>query len=399
MNAVDALSEYLDRCVRRLRRYVWVRGAAIGAVTALLLTAALMWIMRQVPASPLSLRVERLALIAGIVAALAASLRRRFGRMETAREIEARLPAFSQRLLTFVERERKHCEDPFLPLLADSALPAAAAFTPRDLIPGRRFAAASIALIAAALSLLFLIQTQTDAAVLWARREAFRMEMKAARNTVRRGGEWTVATRLSGFRATQATLRIRNAGEREWRAVPLLRTNDDALFAIELPAVEHSMDYYAESSGVRSPVARLHVVDLPTVTGIRVTYSQNSIPARTEDGDIFAPAGAIANIEVQTDRPLHGGQVVFEEAGAIALAPTARFHVLREDGYHVSVRYGGEDVPISREHAIEVMTGDSPPPEPRSLLQGNRVGPIPGGYEHAVSEYYRRLSEEQAHRP
>jgi len=65
---------------------------------------------------------------------------------------------------------------------------------------------------------------------------------------------------------------------------------------------------------------------------------------------------------------------------------------------NVSVRYGGEDVPISREHSIEVIAGEAPP-EPRSLLKGNRVGPIPGGYEHAVSEYYRRLSEQQAHRP
>jgi len=175
----------------------------------------------------------------------------------------------------------------------------------------------------------------------------------------------------------------------------MLPTNDAALFALQLPAVAQSIDYYAESKGVRSPVSRLHVVDLPTVTGIRVTYAESSVPARTENGDILAPARAIANVEVQTDRPLSGGQLVFEEAEPIPLDPAARFRVLREDGYHVSVRDGGEDVPISREHSIEVMTGEWPAPETRSLLKGDRVGPIPSGYEQAVREYYRRLSAQQ----
>ena len=395
MNTVDALSDYLDRCVRRLRRYVWLKGAAMAALTALLLTVALTGIMSRVPASPLSLRGERLVLIAGIAAVFAVCLRRRPGRADAARRIEARLPAFSQQLLTFVDREQKHRGDPFLPLLADSALQTAAAFTPGDLIAGRRFAAVFMALLAAIVSLLFLIHTQTSAAVLWASRPAFRIETRAARNTVRRGGEWTVAAHVSGFAAPQATLRLRDAGGQQWRSVPMLPTTGDALFAVELPAVAHSIDYYAESNGVRSPVSRLNVVDLPTVTGIRVTYSGNSLPARAEDGDIFAPAGAIANIDIQTDRPLSGGRLVFEESDPIPLAPTASFRVLREDGYHVSVRYGGEDVPISSEHSIDVITSEGPAPEPRSLLKGNRVGPIPGGYEHAVSEYYRRLSEQQ----
>lgn len=395
MNAVDALSGYLDCCVRRLRSYAWLRGAAIVASAALLLTVVLTWAMSRIPASPASLRAERLVLIAGILVALVLSVRRRVGQAEAARRLEARIPDFSQHLVTFVDRERKHREDPFLPLLADSALQTAAAFTPRDLISGRRFAAACMMFVAAALSLIFLIQTQTNAAVLWARRQAFRIELKAARHTVRRGGEWTVAARVSGFTAAQATLRIREAEDGEWQSVPMLPTSDHALFAIQLPAIAHSIDYYAESKGVRSPVSRLNVVDLPAVTGIRVRYSENSIPARTEDGDIFAPAGAIANIDVQTDRPLSGAQLVFEESDPIALAPAARFRVLRQDGYHVSVRYAGEDIPISREHSIEVIAGEEPPPEPRSLLKGNRVGPIPGGYEHAVSEYYRRLSEQQ----
>jgi hypothetical protein len=116
------------------------------------------------------------------------------------------------------------------------------------------------------------------------------------------------------------------------------------------------------------------------------------------DGDIIAPAGAVANVEVQTDRPLSGGQLVFEEADPIPLAPTAHFRVLRDDGYHVSVRYAGEDVPISSEHSIEVLTGEDRAPKGASLLQGDRVGPMPRGYEKAVSEYYRRLSEQQAER-
>jgi hypothetical protein len=378
-----------------MRCYAWLRSAAIAALAAVLLTIALAWMMIRIPASPGSLRGERLVLAAGILAALMLFGRRRVTREEAARRLEERLPEFSQQLLTFVDCQGKRSRDPFLPLLADQALQTAAAFTPEDLISGRRFAAASMTLIATLGALLFLVLTVTNAGVLWARRQAFQVALKATRNTVRRGGEWTVTARVSGFTATQAALRIRNAGDREWQAVPMLPAGDDGRFAIQLPAVEHSMDYYAESQGVHSPVSHLNVVDLPTVTAIRVTYSENAIPARDEDGDIFAPAGALATVEVQTDRPLTGGRLVFEEADAIPLAPTARFRVLREDGYHVSVRYAGEDVPITREHSVEVITGESPAPQPRSLLKGNRVGPVPRGYEHAVSEYYRRLSQQK----
>ncbi|HXE64719.1 MAG TPA: hypothetical protein VN519_14340 [Bryobacteraceae bacterium] len=398
MSPVDALSGYLDRCVRRLRCHAWLRGAAMVVLAALLLTIALTWTMSRIPASPRSLRAERLVLLAGILAAAVLSVRARIGRDTAARLIEARLPAFSQQLVTFVERAEKHRDDPFLPLLADGALPAAAAFTPRDLVSGGRFAAASMTLIAAACALLFLVLTGTNAGVLWGRREAFRVDLKAARNTVRRGGEWTVQARVSGFAATQATLRVRNAGDREWQSIPLLPEGQDAVFAIQLPTVARSMEYYAESNGVRSPVSRLKVVDLPNVTGIRVILSGNSAPAPAADGDIIAPAGAIANIEVETDRPLNGGQLVFEEADPIALTPNARFRVLRNDGYHVSVRYAGEDVPISGEHSIEVLTDEGPAPKGLSLLEGGRVGPMPSGYEKAVSEYYRRLSEQQAER-
>ncbi|HVV43623.1 MAG TPA: hypothetical protein VHC72_00410 [Bryobacteraceae bacterium] len=378
-----------------MRCYAWLRSAAIAALAAVLLTIALAWVMIRIPASPGSLRGERLVLAAGIVAAVMLSGRRRVTREEAARRLEERLPEFSQQLLTFVDCERKRHNDTFLPLLADQALQTAAAFSPRDLISGPRFAAASMTLLAALGALFFVVFTVANAGVLWARTQAFQIVLQAPRNTVRRGGEWTVAARISGFTPGQATLRIRNAGDREWHSVPMLPAGDDGGFAIQLPAVEHSIDYYAEAQDVRSRVSHLNVVDLPTVTGIRVTYSENAIPARAEDGDIFAPAGAVANVEVQTDRPLTGGRLVFEEGEAIPLTPTARFRVLREDGYHVSVRYAGEDVPISREHSVEVITGEGPAPQPRSLLKGNRVGPMPRGYEQAVSEYYRRLSQQK----
>ncbi len=398
MNAVDALSGYLDRCVRRLRRYQWLCGAVLVVGAALLLTIGIAWTMSRIPASPGSLLAERVLLIAGVVIAGCFSLRQRVSCAGAARRIEARFPAFSQQLITFVDRERRHREDPFLPLLADGALQNAAAFPPEQLVSGRRFATGSIALLTALSGLVFLVLTERNAGVLWARQQPFRVDLKAGRNTVRRGGEWTVTARVSGFAASAATLRIRPAGNREWQSVPMLPAGEDSVFAIQLPAVAQAMDYYAESKGVRSPVSHVNVVDLPTVTGIHVTYSENSSPARTEDGDIFAPAGTIANVEIQTDRPLTAGQLVFERGSAAPLSPTARFRVLREDGYHVSVRYDGENVPISTEHSIEVLGGEAPLPKERSLLKGDRVGPMPSGYEQSVSEYYRRLSEEQSAR-
>ncbi|HVW11766.1 MAG TPA: hypothetical protein VHC90_24455 [Bryobacteraceae bacterium] len=159
MNAVDALSGYLDRCVRRLRGYIWLRGAVLVVGTALLLTVAIAWIMSRIPASPGSLLAERALLLAGVLTAAGFSSRRRVTREAAARRLERRFPAFSQQIVTFVDREKTHRDDPFLPLLAEGALQNAAAFPPAELVPRWRLTAVWMTLLAAASALLLLVLT------------------------------------------------------------------------------------------------------------------------------------------------------------------------------------------------------------------------------------------------
>jgi hypothetical protein len=131
-----------------------------------------------------------------------------------------------------------------------------------------------------------------------------------------------------------------------------------------------------------------------------VTYSPPT--QEPTSGDVIAPAGTVARIEIETDRPMNGGELVLEEGDPIGLdsmqgnKTSANLRVLRDDGYHVSVMYGGEPVQVSDEHAIEVLMRDTGRGRGRSLVEGVRTGPVPAGYETAVAEYYRRLSAQAA---
>jgi hypothetical protein len=399
MSRVEALSGYLDRCVRRLRRYAWVRGAAIFSVTALFLTVTLAWIMSRVPGSPAALLAERVMLGAGVIGALWIACRR-LNRTAVVNRLEITFPAFSQRLTTFIDREQLYPADPFLPLLADEALTIAAAASPRQFVPPRSFVYASLAAMMSVSLLVFLILTASNAGVLWGIREAFRIEVKASHKTVRRGGEVTVTAQVSGFSAHNASLWMRTAAH-SWQSVPMLPASEEHTFALWIASVPQNTEYYVEAGGVRSPHSRVGVVDLPAVTGVRVSYPNGPLSARAVNGDIIAPAGAIPNLEILSDRPLTDAQLIFEKADPIPIAPGAETHfrVLRNDGYHVSVRYAGEDIAVSREYAVEVLTGEAHAPPQPALLQGSRIGPMPPGYEKSVSEYYRRLSEQQTARP
>jgi len=408
MTACERLSDYLDRMARRFLLYRWTSGFSTAIGFTLVLTIALAWILTLAVPSPSLVALCRHVLFwsAGIAAACAITIPLwHRTRKSVARKLERKCPRFEQRLITFLDRSQTNAADPFLPLLAENALELSRSAGPETLIARRKLTLTAIAGAACGLVLASLIlwtpgQLGNGARALWTGKTVFSIAVKADRRTVRRGGDLVVSAHLTGFNTGKANLWIRDSGAGAWRSNPMLATSESAGFGLQLSSVRESVEYYVEADGIRSPVAHVNVVDLPGVRNIRVSYPHDPSREGTA-GDIVAPAGTIANIEIETDRPMTGGQFILEEDNPIALPPTrdnktsASLRVLRDDGYRVSILYDGEPVPVSDEHAIEVLTRDRNPGQGTSLLTGLHAGPVPAGYEKAVSDYYKRLGELQ----
>jgi hypothetical protein len=403
------LRQYLNQIARRLQLLICLTGAAVTITLTAVLTAGLAWWLTLLPGSPATLTLFRIILfaIAGVSALCAILPLLRINPNRIARIAERKFPGFDQRLITFTERAQAGCHDPFLPLLAESTVEIARNAAPEKIV-SRRALIGMATLMAVGATLLVLTLASSgpigrNAQALWGRGKLFSIEAASSQKTVRRGGNVIVTARLSGFKANRANLWMRKSGASVWTSAAMLTRDSDSEFALQLNELPKDIDYYVESEGIRSPVSHLNVIDLPAVTHIGVTYP-TGIAGLTTDGDIVAPAGALARVQIETDRPMPAAQLTLDEGDPVNLAATennrvsTNVRVLRDGGYHVSISYKGEMVQVSDDHPIEVMTRDNAQPHPRSLLEGVHAAPVPAGYEQSVADYYRRLSELQATR-
>jgi hypothetical protein len=407
MTSSGQLLEYLESVGRRLRKKIWARGLAVVAASTLVFTIALSWLLAASSPTPGSVLICRvlLAIAVGITVCFAIVFPiRRQQILRTVRELERTFPAFNQRITTFLDRHLRNAADPFLPLLAGDALTIARQVSPEVFFSRRRsieYAAAPLAVFA----LLWLILAAPGAIgfgarALWTGASTFGIEAKTARKTLRRGSDAIVTAHVSGFSADGATLLFRQSGSSVWKSSPMIPTSQPSEFAFRLAGLQSSVEYFVKADGVRSPVSRLNVVELPGVRNIRVTYPANPEIEET-DGDVIAPAGTVAHLEIETDRPMESSSLTLEEGDPVTLPSTtgnktfANLRVLRDDNYHVSLTFDGDSVPVSEEYAVEVLNADSGRPHSASLLQGIRSGSVPVGYERAVAEYYRKLRDQE----
>jgi hypothetical protein len=146
------------------------------------------------------------------------------------------------------------------------------------------------------------------------------------------------------------------------------------------------VEYYVEAGGVHSKTFKLDVIDLPFIKKIKVTYHYPSwlgLPETTEDpgGDLRAVAGTIAELTIETDRPLKSGIAEFDNNTKLPLEGsgttlTLKVPIERDGMYHFSAVEQGQSVRLSEDYFIEARA-DNPPTvhfiRPRSDA---RVSPI-----------------------
>ncbi|HEX5581946.1 MAG TPA: DUF4175 family protein, partial [Gemmatimonadaceae bacterium] len=184
---------------------------------------------------------------------------------------------------------------------------------------------------------------------------------------------------LAGFTSDSVALHVRTlpdsaaapADSGAWMTIPMSR-DSAAAFAVRLYDVVAPTEYFVESDGVRSPVHRLRVVDLPAVERLDLVYD---FPAYTglapdsvtDGGDIAAPVGTRVRVRTFTTMPVGGGRLVVEGGDTVRLAATpdgaleGTIAVRRPGFYRVELdAAGARTVRGSLDYVIDVVE-DRPP--------------------------------------
>ena len=190
--------------------------------------------------------------------------------------------------------------------------------------------------------------------------------------TVPRGADVQITAALRGFSSDLVEIVTRRGASAEWERIPMGTGPDSGRFEARLFDLDTDLEYYVESSGVRSGVFRLTVRDLPAVRSIDLDLRFPSYtglePERVEEaGDVAAVRGTRVRVSVRTTMPVRGGRMVFEGDSARAMQLTSDStlvgeFVVRDDGFY-RVELTAEDgtrVSGTVEYVIDALD-DMPP--------------------------------------
>ena len=383
MSPLDQLNAYLQRLESRLRLSAVSKGTSLVAVSALVVTVLLVWIINRYAFSSTSLLWARILLFISVATAIAFGLvipLLRMNRRNAARSAERQFPDFQERLLTLAEKPNSN--DPFVELLADDAMKVAHANQPERLAPtGPILGFLTSAGLALAV-LLWLILAGPGylgygTSLLWAgaprvgNHAFYDIAVNPGDRTVRRKSDQLVTAQLIGFEAPKVRLYAQSKSASKWEPVEMRPSPGASTYEFLFSGLAENVEYYVEAGAVHSKHFNLHVIDLPAIQKIRVTYhypAWSGMKDAVEDpgGDLRAVEGTDAEIAIQTDRPLSKGILMLSDDSQVAFQPgagnslTAHLTIQKDGMYHIAAIEQGENVRMSEDFFIEARK-DSPP--------------------------------------
>jgi len=86
--------------------------------------------------------------------------------------------------------------------------------------------------------------------------------------SVARGADQTISAILGGFDSDRVEIAVKAVGSEEWQRWPMIFDVESSAHGFMLFDLQDEAHYFVESSGVRSDIFRLEVVDLPFVERI-----------------------------------------------------------------------------------------------------------------------------------
>src|SRR5262249_29227415 len=141
-------------------------------------------------------------------------------------------------------------------------------------------------------------------------------------HTIRKRADQVITASLSGFTAPKVRFFAKYASASQWEQADMRPETSGTSYQFVIAGVPESLEYYVEAGGVQSQHYKLNVIDLPGVKKIRVTYhfpSWTEMKDVVEDpgGDLRAVQGTVAEVAVQTDRPLSNGALLLDDGSKI----------------------------------------------------------------------------------
>ncbi|HEV8412282.1 MAG TPA: hypothetical protein VGQ49_01715 [Bryobacteraceae bacterium] len=386
MNTREQLNQYLRGLESRLRMQVVSKGIAVALGVALGATVALVLITNAFAFSTTSLVIARITLFLSLAFALGLALvmpliklnqRRAAGRAETV------FPDFQERLVTYVER-RDDGPDPFVDILAADTLKHAPQAPPSSIVTPKSLFAFATSAGAAGAVLLWLILAGPGflgygASMLWAGPPKdpnmvggfYRITVDPGDKLVRRRSDMAIRATLVGFQAPEVRLMARYKSSAKWEQANMLPRASDSSYEYLFAAVPEPVEYYVEAAGVKSKTYKLDVIDLAGVKNIKVTYHYPSWLGKKDEvenpgGDLRAVVKTVAELEVETDRPLKNGLIELNDGTKIDLEAKqgniliAKVPIEKDGAYHFAAAEGGENVRITQDYFIEAKVDEAP---------------------------------------
>lgn len=330
MTATEAIAIGIGRARSRAKLALSIRNAAVGiAVSALSMLIAYR-LDRAVALDPrgraASLIALALIVLATIVFALIVPRFRSFPDRTVAGWIERRFPELRERLISAVELFDDPPPGVSRSLTSAVASDAAAVAAQLDTHRAVTMSGTRRPIVAATLaSAILLVQILVSPAAFttWLRRIAnpaadipvwstTRVTVEPGDTVIPRGDAVRLLVRTEGAKPNEARIVGVTASGKRWeRKVTRFREHGNARhFALALPSVHESLTYRAWAGDGRSNEYRIAVEDRPMVRAARVTitypdYMGRPSEVRTGSGaDILAPAGSVADIEIEANKPL-----------------------------------------------------------------------------------------------
>jgi hypothetical protein len=383
MSARHELNSYLHRLRRRLRVRAFCRGAALLTASALVTTIVLVLAANLFAFSPASITTARVLLLAVLVAAAAIGLAiplSRLTRHRIARIADDRFPHFQQRLVTFTERESQ--QDPFLELLAADTLDVAQQARPAELAPNTTLLAFSGIGLGSIAVLLWLILAGPGVVgygshLLWAgvrpgAAPLYSLQVAPGNATVRRNRDQLVTAQPHGLFSPQVRLFARYQSASKWDEVKMQPRPAGSGYQFVFAGLPENVEYYVQAGPLQSPHYTLHVVDLPAITRLKVTYHYpawtgvKDIVDTKSGGDLRAVEGTNADLDVTFDHPLANGALVLDDGREMRLRSIggteyAGTIAMTKDGtYHVASLDASQPTRLSEDFFIEARKANPP---------------------------------------
>jgi len=368
---------YLHEFRRRLKQLTVARGFATTAIAALCvsLIAVALAIRSGFPADLMIVsRLTLLACIGGLAYYFGIKLRRDID-AGAATDIEQRTPEFAGRVEAYLDTV--DADNPLRELLAEETLQIAADYSPQQQVAQKefRFAWSAAGLAAAALLLIATIGPGNysygirDLWVGWAFPGLLppqSIEVLPGDDGIRMGGSIRVRASMQGFDPNEAFVHA-SFGDGEWQQVRMSPTDDD--FEFTFFSVRRPLEYFVSAANVRSPSYEVHVVDLPNVQNLALTYRYPEWTERDPDvhdpgGDIRTIAATEVEVRITTDRPMTPGELVLADH-AISMdidgsTATATFAVTADGQYYVAAKVGGERIRLTDDYFITLIDDAAP---------------------------------------